>query len=242
MVDVMLVENHVIKVDPRSVIIKGGWVRNADNDTYIPNDVAAMRLCNSLLSDMENPVMIDIGANVGCFSLLSVIHKNITCIAFEPLQILRDVMANNLAINGVHNQVKLFKTGISNQNGSAIIKCPLVMPLLGLSTMGTPKRYKHWTEESIRTYKLDDFIKCLSPTIPVQRIDIIKIDIEGCELNAIKGAVNTINKFKPHIICECTPKNTCQFGYNPIDVFHIMEELGYNSKWISKDDIHFYPR
>lgn len=241
MIDVILVDDYTIKVDPRSILIKGGWVSDINNCRYIPNDVAAVELCNNLLSNIENPVMIDIGANVGCFSLLSILHKNMTCISFEPLQSLYDIMTNNLTINDVGDNVKLFRIGISNEDGDAIIKCPLIMSLLGLTTIGVPHRYKHWTEESIKICKLDGFIKTMLSTSQIQKIDIIKIDIEGCELNAIKGAVDTINKFKPHIICECTPKNTCQFGYELSEIFNLMNELGYESKWISKDDVHFFP-
>ena len=242
MIDVMLVDNNTVSVNELSLLINGGWVKSPNTNEYIPNDASAIKLCSDLLSGVENPVMIDIGANVGCFSLLAAVHKNMTCMSFEPIKMLCDVMVTNLAVNNLGSRVQLFKLGISDQDGSAVINRPLVLSLMGLTTMGIPHRFKHWIEEPIEVRKLDTFIESFQHGSKIQKIDIIKIDIEGCELKAIRGAVNTITKFKPHVICECTPKNTCQFGYKFEEIFNIMEKLGYDSRWISKDDVHFYPK
>lgn len=59
-------------------------------------------------------------------------------------------------------------------------------------------------------------------------IKFIKLDIEGGEYHALKGAVNTVRRWRPLIVFEAGWKSTGQYGVTPDDLFMLIEgEFGY---------------
>ena len=60
-----------------------------------------------------------------------------------------------------------------------------------------------------------------------EKIDFIKLDIEGAELPALKGAVEIIKKFRPVLYIEVFKEWTKEFGYHPFDLYCFLRELGY---------------
>lgn len=75
---------------------------------------------------------------------------------------------------------------------------------------------------------------------PGQRIAFMKIDIEGGEYHAIKGAVNTIRRCQPVIVFEAGSKSTGQYGVTSFELFNLVTEiLGYNistmARWLRKE-------
>jgi hypothetical protein len=69
----------------------------------------------------------------------------------------------------------------------------------------------------------------LDAVIPAdQAIAFIKIDIEGGEYHALRGAVDTIRRSHPVIVFEAGQKSTGQYGVTPQAMFSlIVDELGY---------------
>lgn len=66
---------------------------------------------------------------------------------------------------------------------------------------------------SIKTISIDDFIE----TNNVEKVNFIKMDIEGSEMNALQGAIKTIKKFRPKLA---------------IAIYHSMEDFTNIPKWI----------
>lgn len=62
----------------------------------------------------------------------------------------------------------------------------------------------------------------------VKKLDFIKVDIEGGELDFLKGGVATISKFKPTIMAEVHDLRTKQWGYRAFDIYNFLKQLGYN--------------
>lgn len=59
-----------------------------------------------------------------------------------------------------------------------------------------------------------------------QKINFIKIDVEGAEYGVLKGAVNTIKKSKPYIIFECGLGASDCYGTKPEEVFNLIADAG----------------
>jgi hypothetical protein len=57
----------------------------------------------------------------------------------------------------------------------------------------------------------------------------MKIDVEGAELSVLKGAEQTIRRFKPPILLELNSKTAAVFGYDPLDVPRLL--LGYHPSY-----------
>ena len=59
------------------------------------------------------------------------------------------------------------------------------------------------------------------------RLDFIKMDIEGAELDALRGARKTLSRFRPVITVEQSEINHLYFGYDSTDLLSFMHDAGY---------------
>jgi FkbM family methyltransferase len=61
----------------------------------------------------------------------------------------------------------------------------------------------------------------------LSKCDLIKLDLEGYELFALKGAKATIKKNKPVLVLEVNPRHMSRFGHKPKQLYEFIESLGY---------------
>lgn len=59
------------------------------------------------------------------------------------------------------------------------------------------------------------------------RCDLIKMDLEGYELFALKGAEETIKNNKPVLVLEVSPGHMSRFGYSPQNLYDYLDYLDY---------------
>lgn len=135
---------------------------------------------------------VDVGAHVGLFSMD--FARNFTMVkSFEPMSDLRACLKRNVPQN-----VKIFESGLSDVQKVATIgqQSP---GNTGDNGIGAPG-------ETIVLNMLDSFL--------FKRVDLIKIDVQGHELNVLKGAENTLRRHKPVVILEEKALTT---GYGELD-------------------------
>lgn len=134
-------------------------------------------------------VFLDIGSNIGNHTLF-MFQKNLVTFAycFEPVQDTFRILEKNISINNLQDKVKLFNVGVGESQGKAQIAC--------YTTNNTGMtQLKISNDGNIPIIAIDD-IKF------EQNISCIKIDVEGFELNVIKGMLNTIKKYRPVLFIE----------------------------------------
>ena len=163
----------------------------------------------------QKGIFLDIGSNIGnhtlyCFS------KDLIQFAycFEPVQDTFQILQKNISINSLQNKVKLFNVGVGETQGTAQIKS------YNINNTGS-SQLKISNEGNIPIISIDD-IKF------EQNISFVKIDVEGFELNVIKGILNTIKTHKPTIFIEI--RN--QF-FNEINKY--LKDFGYNHQRIDNE-------
>ena len=129
---------------------------------------------------------LDIGSNIGNHTLY-MFQKDLVSLAycFEPVQDTFQILEKNISINNLQNKVKLFNVGVGETQGKAQI-ASYTTSNTGMSQL------KICNDGNIPIIAIDD-LKI------DQDISCIKIDVEGFELNVIKGMLNTIKKHK-HIL------------------------------------------
>ena len=79
---------------------------------------------------------------------------------------------------------------------------------------------------TVRCERLDDLLPRDLP------IHFIKIDIEGGERDALRGASETLTAWKPSMLFECTGSGTEAFGYTVADMYDLITGFGYEIFWI----------
>lgn len=145
----------------------------------------------------NNAVICDIGSNIGNHSLYWASNMQIKKIyAFEPVDTTYNILEKNIKINNLENIIKPFNIALSDEKGLGIINI-----YSNDNIGGTSIKKSNKNNGGIKIDKLDN-IKIIE-----EKLDFIKIDVEGHELLTLKGAKQTINKYKPLIFIEIFPEN-----------------------------------
>lgn len=150
----------------------------------------------------EGDVFVDIGANIGYFTSLaaSIVGPRGRVIAIEPGASNTKFLMLNKQINGF-DQVEVTPAAASEKCDIMLYDSSasngFVTEISGDSAEGDIARL--FASDIVYAVTVDD--KCRS----LDKVDMIKIDIEGAEYLAMKGAINTIRKYQPIVISEFSP-------------------------------------
>lgn len=185
----------------------------------------------SLLEKRTDPIVVlDIGAQTGCYTLLAKFIPNSQWYAFEPIKEATDILLTNLYLNKIKN-VEVINAAISDQSGTAILKIP-EKSMLGLATLGSkPLRFNDYINREVRCIDLDSFIT--ERKIP--KVDFIKIDTEGWEYFVLQGGKEMICRDRPTILLEFNGQNMKQCGISPDQLRELLRKLGYDWETVSED-------
>ena len=188
----------------------------------IKNENNLYRIKNFLNSKSKN-VLVDIGSNVGSVTLpLAQLFNLSTVISIEPTKFAFSKLKKNLKLNpSLKSRVKLFNIFISNERK----KVSFVHSSWKLKVKD--KRHKvhlgTLKKTSNKTKTLSEVLEKIK-----KRIDFIKIDVDGYEINVLRSGKRIIKKYKPLIYFEFAPYLYKEFGYSPeILIDFIKKELNY---------------
>jgi FkbM family methyltransferase len=171
---------------------------------------------------------IDIGANQGEFSLFAAsILTNGKIYSFEPVTKQYKSLEENIVLNSFKN-INLFNYGLSNIEATLPIYSSSNEDVHfgineGLSTLFMTEN----TNEVVETIEIKIFD--IEFENKIERMDFIKIDIEGSELFALKGMRNHLSRFKPMILIELNNDTFSAANYTVKDVTDYLEEFGYQA-------------
>lgn len=172
-----------------------------------------------LKSDM---VLFDIGANIGEYSIFAA--KRLTqgkVVAFEPVPALRKMLEENIQLNQFTNViVKPF--GLSDAVGSFPIYFVGENENEGQATF-FPGLHSNQRSVAADLKKLDDVWSHFS----LDRLDFVKMDIEGSELKALQGGRATLTRFRPLVMLEVSEVTYRAAGYSLEDVAKFFTALNY---------------
>lgn len=170
--------------------------------------------------------LVDIGSNVGLIS----IHMNLLpsvrkVFSFEPLPEAFDVLKKNLELN---NFTKCFayKIAVGNTVGTTSFYVPNVKSIPSSSSLDS-NFYMDNKAIDVEVTTLDLFAK----ENQIEKIDIVKIDVEGKEIDVLEGMQNILSNQKPLIFCEIL--NT----HHLVEISNFIKFFGYCIYHINKNDI-----
>lgn len=163
---------------------------------------------NGLLGhSIRDSVILDIGANIGNHSLYFLNEYGAKfAYCFEPVKETYDILKKNIEINNLNNKSKIFNLGVGSSDSKAVIS-KSVQGNTGMTQLTTSE------DGDIDIVAIDDMNIS-------EKIGFVKIDVEGFELDVIKGMIKVLKRDKPFIMIEIWKKNETE-------VLNILKEIGY---------------
>ena len=172
-----------------------------------------MGIETSLLVDIlrEDDVVIDVGAHVGEFTFAAseLVSRGIVH-AFEPQRRPFEMLRGSV---GAFTNVSIHHAGLSDQVGRACLHIPRIRGKLSRREASLDPHFNDYTgperqpkaggssAETIRLSTLDAFCG----QVALDRVDLIKIDVEGHELRVLQGGRTVIERFHPLLMIEIFP-------------------------------------
>jgi FkbM family methyltransferase len=122
-------------------------------------------------------LFVDVGANLGSYTVLAAGAAGANVVCFEPIAATRERLVANIAVNNIQHLVEVHSVGIGETSGNKTFS----------TDMDAMNRIVADDEpgESLPIRSLDDVLAGRRPRL-------IKIDVEGFELDALKGARETL--------------------------------------------------
>ena len=187
-----------------------------------------VRLVRALSPLIPNDaVVLDVGANIGAITLplaarcpSGIVH------AFEPAAATRRFLERNTS---AAPNIKVHSVGLGDFCGQRAIHVPHRHPG-GAHTGGAAEEGE--TSETIEIMTLDAWVAANK----IERIDMIKLDIEGDELAALAGADQTLKRFRPVLAVECNPVTLWTFaGAGPAALIKRLGAFYGDVGWVEED-------
>jgi FkbM family methyltransferase len=196
-----------------------GFTKLKDNGDYkmyyhplILNEVLMMSglweiYVKRALTVAPDDVFVDVGAHLGSYAI-PVAKKAQKVIAFEPNKYTFELLTKNISLNHLTN-IEAYNIAVSKKRGavSFIYENESLYSRIidrdqskNVTVIQNSKAHKN-NIHLVNTIDLDSVL------LKEDRVDWIKIDVEGHELDVLEGAVQTIHMHKPKIIIELAPWN-----------------------------------
>lgn len=184
-----------------------GW---AHEEAELHNVVCALR---------AGGTYVDVGAHVGAFAIpVARAHRDVQIELFEPIPATRSLLEKNLARNGVADRVRIWP-------------CAVGAHAYRTRMSGVDGVANHLVEagKAAGPGAVDVQVETLDGLLldQVRRVDVIKCDIEGGELAAMRGAEQILRRDHPNLMLEIDRRFTPRFGYEPRELFEFLSCLGY---------------
>lgn len=182
-----------------------------------------------LTSDvLEGEVFYDIGANVGLYScLVGSAEKNCDVYSFEPHPANVEALERNLLRNGVNSEI--FRLALADEEGTVELSSEGSEAGLGEHSLDTTVAE---TTVTVEVKQLDTLRKEYDLPVPT----LVKIDVEGAELDVIDGATETFSHPDcSTIYCEVHPKRIESFGGSYEALKNRLTDLGFHLELTGQD-------
>ncbi len=174
----------------------------------------------------EDWVFFDVGANFGYYSMLAsaASRGRARVYAFEPLASNCALIERNKSLNGFDG-LRVFKIALSDREGEV----GFFVPPDSCSGVG------HIVEgdadsagghiDTVQATTLDSFVAQHG----VERLDFLKIDVEGAETSVLRGGRETLRRFRPRIMIEFFPEGLAKLNTSADELLALIHELGYDT-------------
>ena len=233
----MIPNCELVKVDGTQFLILKGQdlISNHLKKELYEDDIHQLAL--KLLINEDPGAVLDIGANLGtfCVPLAKKISKH-TYHAFEPQRIVYYQLCANTFINGLGN-VHCHNFGLSDKEERLVLVMPDYTSEGNIGAFSINKEVRENDYECKTEGAKEPLVVFTLDSGAHQNIRLIKIDVEGHELEVLKGAKKTIkdNNYPPIIFEAWTWKPWYQEKRK--ELFDYLKSLGYEIQQLGQNNL-----
>lgn len=217
-----LASGTILYVDLANTVGRSIWLRG-DYSAEAP--IVDLVSANLTAGD----VFLDVGANVGIFSVIAGQRVGETgrVHSFEPLPRLAALLRRTVAANGLTN-VSVVEAAVGRTSGRVSMAA---MPDSAYSHViegatAIDGGHGGWRPIAVRSVTLDEYVEQIVGRTP----RLIKMDIEGSEIEAVDGARRILSgDDAPDVICEVGEPHLARFGHTPTELFERFRSMGYRA-------------
>ena len=179
---------------------------------------------------------LDVGANIGYYSLLAASAGGSKVVAFEPQKPLADLLRQSIDINNLGQLVRVEQLALSNEAATMRIRsCP--------GNSGHAQLTAN-NDDGVEPYTVSVVaFDGWSQSQPIGRTSVCKIDTEGAELNVLKGMARMLARDRPALVVELVDAFLTTFGASESEVRTLVRGFGYrdvSSRYATPGDNNGY--
>ncbi len=165
----------------------------------------------------EDDLFVDIGANVGSYTILACAAVGARGYAFEPVPSTYMRLIENMRLNNLEGRVTCLNVGVGSEEGEVSFT----------SDMDTTNHVIASQEQSnhainVRMCALDDALRNKSPAL-------LKLDVEGYEAAALQGAQETLKKPSLHSVIMELNGSGNRYGFSESRILEMMFDHGFKT-------------
>ena len=154
----------------------------------------------------DNVLAIDCGANIGVHTVewATAMTGWGSVMAIEPQERLYYALAGNIALNNCFNAVAM-QAAVGAENGVIVVPTPNYLTASSFGNLELQKRDDNEYIGQDIDYAPEKGVpvqKIAIDTLDLPRVDLIKLDVEGMEMEALAGAAKTVARCQPIVLVE----------------------------------------
>lgn len=224
----------VARPGQRTISVDGGFRMELDSSDFIQRTIYVSgsyepHICAAMRAALKpGDRFLDVGANCGYLSLYAakIVGPSGRVLAFEPNPAMRDALARNAALNCLADRVEILGVGLSDAPASAALH--LTRGNTGAGSL-RPADGTDAVPIELETY--DRLAAANGWPAP----DLVKIDVEGAEVRALRGMAGLLScSSRPRrLLCEVSEWSLRALGSSKDELFDLMAGHGYRPRIIS---------
>jgi FkbM family methyltransferase len=162
----------------------------------------------------KKDLFIDVGANIGSYTILAASEVGAEAISFEPLPKTFNILKENIAINKLEHLAQLYNNGVGNETG--VLRFTNDLDTINHVIMNDD------TKDGIKVR-----IVSIDNTAIINKPCLIKIDVEGFETEVLKGMENTLKNVNVKALIIELNGSGSRYGYDESAIHNKLLNLNY---------------
>jgi FkbM family methyltransferase len=168
----------------------------------------------------EGMTCLDIGAQFGLMSILFAKYFDCIVFGFEPTPFTVGIFKKNVELNNMQSKITVIPKAISSKDGDCTFYINDIEGANSNSLINYTQGNEHRTPYKVELTSIDNFLAG-------KKIDFIKIDAEGEELEVLKGGIKAITAYRPIMLLALHPPMISARGDSLRQIWDLLVSLHY---------------